>query len=234
MEKENYYKDIKEILEGKKVNDSVKFYEDNYYPSKEQIAQRIYERSLEQKKAEVQRKKVQQQNIENVKQVTKYAGIAILLSTVTIGSLTLPKTLTELSKQEQLEGIKAIILEQNEDVSKTQLEKAANDAYKVLNSKQQNIDEQIYYSFCNGTADEVLECTFEIANNQEQYEFIPDGGYNVSIDSKNMEEYLSKTFSGYSFEEARKIYETEMKNYIDTKTNKTYESLYEESQSKKM
>lgn len=211
----NYYKDIRKLLDSRKITT-----EDI------QITQMTKSSSIgENKVAQVERKKSKQIKSDIVSG-TIFLGITVGILGVLIGS----RAIHDANVQDQVNNIKTVIQQQNPNISDEQLNIAAKDAYYVLNSYifsgDKTAEKQIYNAYLHGktNADMVLEGAYEISNNEDNYSFVPEDGYQVEIKATNMDDYISISFPGLEQNDKYEAYENRMKEIIRMKNSEAFEN----------
>ena len=211
----NYYKDVRKLLDSRDITT-----EDI------QITQMTKSSSIgENKVAQVERKKSKQIKSDIVSS-TIILGVVVGM----LGVLTGSKAIHDANVQAEINDIKTVIQQQNPNISDEQLNIAAKDTYDVLNSYINTEDEtaevQIYYAYLHGktNADMVLEGAYEISNNEDNYSFVPEDGYQVEIKATNMDDYISISFPGLEQNDKYEAYENRMKEIIRMKNSEAFEN----------
>lgn len=219
----NYYEDVRKVLNKRNIVTKIKSYEEF-----------LEKNSIEREQIKVERKKIEAEEKEakksKIKEIIYIATTVLILLAMLLG----PQAYFQIKRNNEIENIKTVMRELNPGATEQQLKTAAQDAYYVLNSYINTGDktarEQIYssYKICYDNADLVLETAYEISNNEEKYQFVPEGGYQVEINAASMNEYLATIYGNFEPSERESLYRDHMQRVHDEKAKKRLELIKEE------
>ena len=173
---------------------------------------------------------------------TKKIVANVALGTMVAGMISVfpvAKAIEQAKINNEISGIEQVLDSKYPDLRSEVSKELAKDSYYILNAKNNSSDEQatfeIYkaYRMSQNNIDEVFGTVYEISNNEEKYDFVPEQGYNIDFKYDNFDAYLIG--QGYVDENGKPLYnlydqmtQQKQRSEIENNLNNNYEpSIYE-------
>lgn len=166
---------------------------------------------------------------------TKKIVANVALGTMVAGMISVfpvAKAIEQAKINNEISGIEQVLDSKYPDLRSEVSKELAKDSYYILNAKNNSNDEQatfeIYkaYRMSQNNIDEVFGTVYEISNNEEKYDFVPEQGYNIDFKYDNFDAYLIG--QGYVDENGKPLYnlydqmtQQKQRSEIENNLNKT-------------